>query len=377
MGLLRFMLALAVASGHASTFFGTDIYPKVPGSHAVQIFYMISGFLIALILCGKYADTPQGNWIFYTNRAVKIYVPYLAILAVTVVIWLAIYNANGKAGPLEAFVREGSTMSLGAWAFAIVTNLFLLGMEWGSMLIDRGGELLLSFRAIEQPPTAIPFTIIVPAWTLSLELAFYLIAPFILRRHFLLIAALALASYTFRFQAYAHGYRSIALEYRFFPFELSLFLYGALSYRLYAFLKERDMIKPVLSLAITVACALTAISLPKYFSQHQHQMYALVGLLLPSLFDFSTRHRWDKWLGDVSYPLYLVHWPVCGFGVAMLNGGTGAPYAYLAVIVSIGLSIAINHFLVYPVDTWRQNRVRRATAIAPDALRRQDSSVPV
>ncbi len=75
MGLMRFMLALAVASGHAGGFFGTDIYPKVPGSHAVQIFYMISGFLIALILSGKYADTPQGNWIFYSNRAVKIYVP--------------------------------------------------------------------------------------------------------------------------------------------------------------------------------------------------------------------------------------------------------------------------------------------------------------
>ena len=216
MGLIRFMLALAVASGHAGSFFGADIYPIVPGSHAVQIFYMISGFLIALILSGKYADTPRGNWIFYSNRAVKIYVPYLAILAVTVIAWLLIYAASGNAGPLTVFFRDGATMSFGAWAFSVVTNLFLLGMEWGSLLILRGGELLLSVRAIEQPPSAIDFTIIVPAWTLSLELAFYLIAPFILRRHFLLIAALALASYTFRFQAFAYGFRSIATEYRFF-----------------------------------------------------------------------------------------------------------------------------------------------------------------
>ena len=374
MGLIRFMLALAVASGHASGFFGADIYPKVPGSHAVQIFYMISGFLIALILSGKYADTPQGNWIFYSNRAVKIYVPYLAILAVTIIAWLVIYAASGRAGPLQVFINEGSTMGLGAWAFAIFTNLFLLGMEWGSMLIYRGGELLLSVRAIEQPPSAIDFTIIVPAWTLSLELAFYLIAPFVLRRHFLLVAALALASYTFRFQAYAFGYRSIATEYRFFPFELSLFLYGALSYRLYVFLKERDMFKPRLSLAITIACALTAIALPKYFRQHQHQMYALIGLLLPALFDFSTRRRWDKWLGDLSYPLYLVHWPVCGFGQLMLiEGSRGEVYAYLAVAISIGLSIAINHFLVYPVDRWRQNRVRPAADVGPPALGRQDA----
>ncbi|MCW5704825.1 MAG: acyltransferase family protein [Bradyrhizobium sp.] len=372
------MLALAVASGHASGFFGAYIYPKVPGSHAVQLFYMISGFLIALILSGKYADTPQGNWIFYSNRAVKIYLPYLAILVVTVVIWLTAYAATGNAGPLQIFISEGRTMSLGAWSFAVITNLFLLGMEWGSMLIVRGGDLLLSFRAIEEPPNAIQFTVIIPAWTLSLELAFYLIAPFILRRHVLLIAALALASYTFRFQAYAHGYRSIATEYRFFPFELSLFLYGALSYRLYVLLKGRDMFRPALSLSITIACALTAISLPKYFSQHQHQMYALVGLLLPALFDFSTRHRWDKWLGDLSYPLYLVHWPICGFGLAILSEGSrGALPAYIAVLVSIGLSVIINHFLVYPVDRWRQSRARSSIGVDSDGQRRQDASIPV
>ena len=113
MGLLRFLLALAVASGHASGFLGINIfYPHVPGSHAVQIFCMISGFLIALILSGKYADTAQGNWIFYSNRAVKIYLPYLAILAVTTAVWLVVYAASGKAGPLAPFF--GSSMSVGA-----------------------------------------------------------------------------------------------------------------------------------------------------------------------------------------------------------------------------------------------------------------------
>lgn len=376
MGLLRFMLALAVASGHAGGFFSADIYPQVAGNIAVQIFYMISGFLIALILSGKYADTPQGNWIFYSNRAVKIYVPYLAILAVTVVVSLMSYAAGRSPLSLGAFFSEGAQMSFATWAFAIVTNLFLVGMEWSSLLIDRGGQLFFSLTAIEQPPSAIQFNIIVPAWTLSLELMFYLIAPFILRRHFLLIAALALASYLFRFEAYAQGYRSLATEYRFFPFELSLFLYGALNYRVYRFLKERELMFPAFSLAFTAICVVGSISPPQFIIQHPHQIYAVMGLALPSLFHFSTRHGWDRWLGDLSYPLYLVHWPVCVVALAMVNeAGKGPLYAYLVVIASIGLSIAINHFLVYPIDQWRQNRARRAAAIGLDAPRRQDASV--
>src|SRR5207244_13315054 len=110
---------------------------------------------------------------------------------------------------------------------------------------------------------------------------FYLIAPFVLRRHFLLIAALALASYPFRFEAYAQGYRSLATEYRFFPFELSLFLYGALSYRLYRVLKARQLMFPAFSLAFTAICAMGAISLPQFVSQHPHQLYAIIGLALP------------------------------------------------------------------------------------------------
>ena len=373
MGLLRFMLALAVASGHAGGFFGADIYPMVAGNIAVQIFYMISGFLIALILSGKYADTPQGNWIFYSNRAVKIYVPYLAILAVSVAVWLVARATSGNAGPLQPFF--GGAMSFGAWTYAILTNLFLIGMEWGSMLIERGGELFLSIHAIEQPPNASQYNPIVPAWTLSLELTFYLIAPFVLRRHFLLIAALALASYFFRFEAYANGYRSLATEYRFFPFELSLFLYGALSFRVYRFLRERELMFPAFSLAFTAICVVGAISLPQYVSRHPYQLYAVIGLALPSFFDFSTRHRWDRWLGDLSYPLYLVHWPVCAFALASVGDAAKGPlYAYLVVLASIALSIAINHFLVYPVDQWRQNRARRASAsAAPELLHRQDS----
>jgi len=66
---------------------------------------------------------------------------------------------------------------------------------------------------------------------------------------------------------------------------------------------------PAFSLTFTAICAVGAISLPQFISQHPHPhpRYAVSRLALSSFFDFSTRHRWGRWLGDLSYPLYLVH----------------------------------------------------------------------
>ena len=365
MGSLRLMLAFAVAGGHA---LGAFNFPNIylAGGEAVQIFYMISGFLIALILRGKYADSANGNWIFYSNRAAKIFVPYLTLLGATVALSAFFYVFTGKAAALNSFVEEGSTMSLRTWLFAVLTNLFILGQEWAFLLIYRSGELFFSLRALDQPPIAAQFTIIGPAWSLSIELAFYAIAPFILRRNFLMIAAVALASNWLRFEAYGLGYYSAATDCRFFPFELSLFLFGSLSYFLYDLLNRRKLLYPVLSACLTgLLVALVALH-PRWVDIKPYQFFVLVALLLPALFDFSARHKWDRWLGELSYPLYLVHWPVLVFGVAisqlphMAALGQSQAYPYVLIAVSLIASHAINRWIVTPIDSWRQARIRKS-----------------
>lgn len=365
MGSLRLMLAFAVAGGHA---LGAFNFPNIylAGGEAVQIFYMISGFLIALILRGKYADSANGNWIFYSNRAAKIFVPYLTLLGATVALSAFFYVFTGKAAALNSFVEEGSTMSLRTSLFAVLTNLFILGQEWAFLLIYRSGELFFSLRALDQPPIAAQFTIIGPAWSLSIELAFYAIAPFILRRNFLMIAAVALASNWLRFEAYGLGYYSAATDCRFFPFELSLFLFGSLSYFLYDLLNRRKLLYPVLSACLTgLLVALVALH-PRWVDIKPYQFFVLVALLLPALFDFSARHKWDRWLGELSYPLYLVHWPVLVFGVAisqlphMAALGQSQAYPYVLIAVSLIASHAINRWIVTPIDSWRQARIRKS-----------------
>jgi peptidoglycan/LPS O-acetylase OafA/YrhL len=365
------MLAFAVAGGHA---LGAFNFPSIYlyGGEAVQIFYMISGFLIALILRGKYADSANGNWIFYSNRAAKIFVPYLTLLGATVALSALFYVFTGNAVSLNSFVVEGSTMSLGTWLFAVLTNLLILGQEWAFLLIYRSGELFFSLHALDQPQNAAQFTIIAPAWSLSIELAFYAIAPFILRRNFWVIAAVAFASCWLRFEAYGRGYYSAATDCRFFPFELSLFLFGSLSYFLYDLLKRRGLFHPALSACLTGLLVAMVAFHPRWVDIKPYQFYVLVALLLPALFDFGVRHKWDRWMGELSYPLYLVHWPILTLGFAIsglphmgaLTQSQAYPYALIAI--SLVASNAINHLIVNPIDSWRQARIRKSATQAAE-----------
>ncbi len=381
MGALRLLLALAVAGGHAAGSFEFPADWIMYGGTAVQIFYIISGFLIAMILDGKYADTPSGNRIFYANRLAKIFVPYLFVLLAAVLVSLVSRAASGNALLLRSWFDEAGTMTLGTTAFAVLTNLFILGQDWAFLLVYRAGHLLFSWHAYDDPPIASQFSVIVPAWSLSIELAFYAIAPFILRRSILLIAVLAYASYTLRFAAYHHGYYSAATDCRFFPFELSLFLWGSLSYHWYRFLNARDLLSSPASLGFTIAVCVLIAANPRWLQVKPYQVYALVGVVLPALFDFSKRLAWDRALGELSYPLYLAHWPVVQLAFFAVHAyhpaaiGRSAALPVLAVILSVGAAMLINQFIVGPVDRRRQAWAAAATPSAAPAPSRAPTAL--
>ena len=86
MGILRFLLALSVIASHAS---GVGIplpnekqYPMwasylIDGRHSVALFFIISGFYMAMILNTKY----QNNTLrFYGNRFLRLWPTYIIVL---------------------------------------------------------------------------------------------------------------------------------------------------------------------------------------------------------------------------------------------------------------------------------------------------------
>ena len=123
MGLLRLILALAVVLEHSSQIFG---YTLVGGRLAVQAFYIISGFYMSLILNEKYVG--RGSYkLFITNRFLRLYPIYWAVLTCTVLSSVFIYFYSGGAtwGKLNLYVEHFHSMGLGNFLFAVLSNIFL------------------------------------------------------------------------------------------------------------------------------------------------------------------------------------------------------------------------------------------------------------
>src|SRR4051812_12204113 len=118
MGTLRMILALTVVLNHVG---GVHGYVGMNGTLSVQIFYMVSGFLIALILATKYdTKTPQGRRLFYTNRALRIFIPYWTVFFAALVLPLTNIVTASTVGYLH---RYGPELSPLAWLWVVGTNL--------------------------------------------------------------------------------------------------------------------------------------------------------------------------------------------------------------------------------------------------------------
>ena len=298
MGAVRTLLALAVVFSHTP-----HPYIFVGSRNAVQMFYMISGFLISYVLL----NTPayRKPLVFWSNRALRLYPAYYVVAPLTLVGYL-LFN--------PAYWKTFFSLSSLTQAFVAIVNVTLIGQDWTLFADVHNGKLYFTGSApAGDTVSLIQMLLVTPAWTLGLELSFYLLAPFMVRRPVVLFALFA-SSIIGRLIAIGYGF---GLEdpwtYRFFPFELALFIAGMLS--------QQFLLQPAIALVgksghahvpayvvagFVVVCTLYyAIPLPEEIKTVG--LLALLFVSLPFLFIFQTKNQWDKWIGDHSYPLYIGH----------------------------------------------------------------------
>lgn len=353
----------------------------VGGPFAVQLFFVISGFYMALVLDEKYRGS-RGIRYFYGNRLLRLLPTYyFVLLLLWVVPWLAglILGRSVTIGQLNEWHLYGT--QLPGWLAAGLKALHLspLGQE-----LPYAGVLDLTRHTVAfQAPAGhslvqlFYFMLLPPAWSLSLELQFYAVAPWLVRRSTGLLAGLLVAAVALHWLLPLLPFGNDDFwRNRNLPAQLGYFLLGMAGHRLFRQRHELAWLTWPMKHGRWFWVALLAL-LGAYpwlpFGVRDPLVTGVFALALPFVFAATSAWQWDRVLGELSYPLYLGHWLVnqAWYGLQPLVEKRISVFRHdwagvLAVIVlSLALAVAIHWLIERPVDRFRQRWVRRNLKATP------------
>jgi len=331
MGIVRLLLAIFVIASHTSYGLFFD------GRTSVIIFYMISGYLMTYVLNTSYI---KSNWNFYKNRLLKIYIPYWAVCLLTIFyynIWLGGTSVLSPSG-------------LGLKIWSVLSNIFILTQDLGWIFaVTPDGEInYLPYGSAGIGHGLCNYAIVMPIFTVAMELYFYFLAPFFLRcRYKTFIFLFIGVAYTVI--AHRTHHRDLVHIYHFFPATLVYFGLGATLCWLYKL--EKDSFKNPMLYLLFLTCVI-AVCLSSKVITNEHFLFTL--LSIPVLFEISSLSKLDQFLGKFSYPIYLIHMPVVwALKARGLDWGKGLFYKTLWISLLIAIII---HFLIEtPLEKWRRN----------------------
>ena len=246
--------------------------------------------------------------------------------------------------------------------------------------LDARGGLVWSSHCWSSNPPVAEFLLVPQAWSLSLELLFYLCAPFLVRRSPRVLIGVIFASLALRGYVYFHlGWTHDPWTYRFFPMELAFFLAGSLAYQWYRRIRTRNVSRRVLlpGLALFFLICLLYQFAPAWDAHgvaiKQWTFYVLAWCAIPWLFTASKDSRVDRYLGELSYPLYIVHFLAVWFLPPIMQRiGITQSVPLWILAASLGLSVVLIHFVSMPLERIRQQRVAKPVAAQVLASSREE-----
>ena len=278
--------------------------------------------------------------------------------AIALVIYLYIFLLTG--GGFIAVIAEAiGKFEFWRTAWFFVANTTLIGIDWVGRIFP-----------LAAPNTAV---LVEPAWTLGVELSFYAIAPFLVRRSAWTLAGVLVASLCLRL-AYFVGLKSGAdpWGYSFFPYELAHFMAGALSYRLYDRIRDRTggaafglslvlaiLFFQILQKGITLSiCNCDIVVVPL-----RAALYIYAAVAVAFLFRETKSNKFDTEIGELSYLVYLVHYPLIDLYNVVFHPGSSLVQATIRSVVilitSLVVAVLVRRFVERPIDVARHRRFRQ------------------
>ena len=310
-----------------------------PGPYAVFSFFLLSGFLMAQVLADTYEPGVEGSVRFLANRALRIYPPYWCVIALSLATTAWIPQAARQTNIVMRWPDSWT-----GW----LHNLFIFGLNGDTARL------------------------VPPAWSLDIELVFYVFMGVGLVRSRMFVSVWLAAGLVVTAHAWASGFE--------FPERYATVLGGSLPFALGAMIQQhrqrlaelaRGPVHAGLAVALYVGNAAAAkVVYRDEFGIGFYLSLLLTAYVVVALIQVERRDvpgwaaRLDRILGDLSYPVFLCHFPIAAWAIHF--GLAGAPGPQRFVVCAIGSSLfawLVHVALERPVNGLRdriRGRARRS-----------------
>ena len=370
MGSLRLILALLVVFFHAQAFTvyaqglpALDTFLPVPdGRTAVQMFYLISGFYMALVLNEKY-KTADANWTFYSNRFLRLWpaaviVNLFVILSFFVIDEVRLFGLETSIGAFWAML---SSLDAGALAFLAFTNIFVIGQDilW-FLRFEPGGVGYVPFG--QEGHNGSSLSLNHPLFTVAIEAFYYALSPFVLRRGWRVALGFVVAGGIYHVAVAATGASNVIWGYHFVASAGYFYFLGACAYHLYRTLEQEPLrgwlrARQALAWAFVIGGLLLLLAIYWVMPRATMFMAPVMALVVPVLFILTRYRRLDRLVGELSFGVYLAHFPIL---VVIAPSVTPIGLWLWTSGLSIAAALLILFLVEQPIDRWRQRRAAAA-----------------
>ncbi|MBE7413833.1 MAG: acyltransferase [Deltaproteobacteria bacterium] len=323
-GIFRYVLALAVAFDHLWPFAGGNNI----GNFAVFAFYMLSGYLMTLVLNEKYGFDLVGLTKYFVNRFFRIYPPLIFVGFLTL--------------PLLWFIP---------------VNDISPGMKWPATAYDWFKNItLFDIRTTD-------IRVVPVSWSLFVEVFYYIAIGLVFaRRRWITIAWFAASLLYTGYMLYtgtAWYFRYFTIPASSLPFSMGAILY---------FYKDRisapSWLLPVAASALAFNYVYWHIVPPP--GRFMTGFYLNLALTSVIIFALSKRKSgyYDQLLGDHAYAIFLCH---IGLAVAVnaLTGAAHGPMLFFATLPFVLLYPFLSTYLIERNLKPLRDRIRPASSPSP------------
>jgi peptidoglycan/LPS O-acetylase OafA/YrhL len=303
------------------------------GYIGVDIFYVISGYLITSLLL---RECERGEGIafarFYLRRIKRLLPASSLVLIITALVTWLIY---------PSILRDDLGRDIAA-ASLYISNYFFALWQMDYQNLDA------------LPPVVIHY------WSLAVEEQFYLLWPLIIfalykmgKRRFVGVGIAVITVFSFLFSLYL---TAAAPMWAFYSLPTRAWELGIGALVLFLPSKSRFSRGYIWIALISIVYSSLSFSDVTAFPGTS-ALYSVLATALalasisswPKVIDAASRFRAVQWIGDISYPLYLWHWPVLVIPSITFGRSLSIPERLIAIALTLFLAELTHRFVEHPL----------------------------